>query len=502
VSEEVPSGWAKATVGALCDWPQYGWTTSASPGVVGPKLLRSTDISDGSVNWDAVPFCETPPPSIEKYQLHDGDIVITRTGAGVGNSFLVEGCPLAVFASYLIRFKPHPLINPRYFAYFLKSPSYWGVVSLRSAGIAQPNVNAQKLASIEVPLAPRKTQDAIVAEIEKQFTRLEAAVAALKRVQANLKRYRAAVLKAACEGRLVPTEAELARNEGRSYETGEQLLARTLEERRDKWEGDQLDKMHTSGKPPENDGWKRKYRKPEVPEPADLTVLPEGWTWATIDQVFVCLDGRRVPINKDERLRRGGDIPYYGANGQVGLIDDYIFNEPLVLVVEDETFVGRTVPFSYLIKGKSWVNNHAHVLRTTGTVSPEFLNYSLSFYPFTPLTTGSTGRRKLTQKALLQAPYPLPPIEEQVRIAAEVERMLSIGDEINHDLKRDIERADRLRQSILKRAFEGKLVPQDPNDEPASLLLERISEERTTRVVKKGNLRRQRQKTPAPTTVT
>ena len=77
----------------------------------------------------------------------------------------------------------------------------------------------------------------IVAEIEKQFTRLEAGVAGLRRVQANLKRYRAAVLKAACEGKLVPTEAELARQEGRTYETGAQLLERILTERRQKWNG-------------------------------------------------------------------------------------------------------------------------------------------------------------------------------------------------------------------------------------------------------------------------
>ena len=96
---------------------------------------------------------------------------------------------------------------------------------------------------------------------------LDAAVAALKRVQANLKRYRASVLKAACEGRLVPTEAELARKEGRTYETGEQLLARILKERRAKWEADQLAKMLAAGKPPSNDDWKKKYKEPAPPNP-------------------------------------------------------------------------------------------------------------------------------------------------------------------------------------------------------------------------------------------
>ena len=107
----------------------------------------------------------------------------------------------------------------------------------------------------------------IVAEIEKQFTRLEAGVAGLRRVQAKLKRYRAAVLKAACEGKLVPTEAELARQEGRSYETAAQLLERILTERRRKWNG------------------KGKYKEPEIPDTTNLPQLPEGWTWAVLDQL-------------------------------------------------------------------------------------------------------------------------------------------------------------------------------------------------------------------------
>ena len=106
-----------------------------------------------------------------------------------------------------------------------------------------------------------------MAEIEKQFTRLEAGVAGLRRVQANLKRYRAAVLKAACEGKLVPTEAELARQEGRSYETGAQLLERILTERRQKWNG------------------KGKYKEPAKSNATNLPPLPDGWVWASIEQL-------------------------------------------------------------------------------------------------------------------------------------------------------------------------------------------------------------------------
>ena len=212
--------------------------------------------------------------------------------------------------------------------------------------------------------------------------------------------------------------------------------------------------------------------------------MPDGWCWATLGQITECLDSKRVPINKEERAKRVGTIPYYGANGQVGWIDNYIFDEPLVLVVEDETFVGREIPFSYKITGKSWVNNHAHVLRPTPAVHVDYLNYSLVYYPFTPLTQGTTGRRKLTQKALVLVPYALPPFAEQEQIVSEVEQRLSIIAQLETIVEANLKRSERLRQSILKEAFAGRLVPQDPNDEPASVLLERIRKEREAQ--KKG----------------
>ena len=133
----------------------------------------------------------------------------------------------------------------------------------------------------EIPVPPLPEQHRIVAAIETQFTRLDAAVAALQRVQANLKRYRASVLQAACEGRLVPTEAELARAEGRSYEPADQLLQRILQERRAKWEAEQLADMKAKGKVPKDDRWKSKYREPVKPDTSELPELPEGWVWAS-----------------------------------------------------------------------------------------------------------------------------------------------------------------------------------------------------------------------------
>ena len=150
-------------------------------------------------------------------------------------------------------------------------------------------------------LPPLPEQHRIVEAIETQFTRLDAAVAALERVKANLKRYRASVLKAACEGRLVPTEADLARAEGRDYEPADVLLKRILVERRAKWEADELAKMIAKGKPPKDDRWKAKYKEPQPPDTTELPDLPEGWRWASIEQVSsLVTDGDHNPPKRVE----------------------------------------------------------------------------------------------------------------------------------------------------------------------------------------------------------
>jgi type I restriction enzyme S subunit len=156
----------------------------------------------------------------------------------------------------------------------------------------------------------------------------------------------------------------------------------------------------------------------------NLPELLKGWANTKIGEIIECLDYQRVPVSKEVRAKRIGNIPYYGANSQVDWIDDYLFDEPLVLVVEDETFIGREKPFSYKITGKSWVNNHAHVLRAIA-VDTDYLNYSLWYYPFTPLTTGTTGRRKLTKSALMSAPYLLPPLQSSIALLPKLMNFLA-----------------------------------------------------------------------------
>ena len=437
---------------------QDGWPVMTIEEVadVNPRVDKAAIPDDLPVSFVPMPAVGAGDGSIQVEQTRlagevkkgftaflEGDVLFAKITPCMENGKmavvpkLVNGYGFGSTEFHVLR--PKAGMDAKYLYYYVSSQAFRGEAERYMTGaVGQKRVSTTYLKQSTIPVAPLDQQKRIVAEIEKQFSRLDEAVANLKRVKANLKRYKAAVLKAAVEGRLVETEAELACREGRSYETGAQLLQRILEPRRSQWQG------------------KGKYKEPAAPNASNLPELPEGWVWSTIGQVAECLDSMRIPVNKKERLNRSGDIPYYGANGRVGYIDDYIFNEPLILVVEDETFTGRELPFSYKIVGKSWVNNHAHVLRPTDMVTLDYLNYALSFYPFTPLTTGTTGRKKLTQHALVTAPLGIPPMPEQHRIVAEVDRRLSLLRATEAQVDANLQRAERLRQSVLSRAFAGK----------------------------------------------
>ncbi|MEZ9179846.1 restriction endonuclease subunit S [Vibrio cyclitrophicus] len=179
-------------------------------------------------------------------------------------------------------------------------------------------------------------------------------------------------------------------------------------------------------------------------------VLPKGWVACSLNDVTSCLDHKRVPIKKSERTE--GKVPYYGANGPVGFIGEKLFDEELVLVVEDETFIGRTKPFSYRVSGPSWVNNHAHVLKCTSVIVPDFLNILLSYYPLVPLTSGTTGRKKLTKNTLLQLPIILPSIPEQFEILKIVDELNGICEKLKASIKYSQATQLNLTEAIVEQA--------------------------------------------------
>jgi type I restriction enzyme S subunit len=393
--------------------------------------------------------------------------------------------------------RPGASISTDLLRYFLVQPDVRTTARMYMKGAAgQLRVSPEYLRALEFQLPPRSEQDRIVAEIETLLTDLDAAVAALKRVQANLKRYRASVLKAACEGRLVSTEAELARKERRTYETGEQLLAHILKERRAKWEADRLAKMLAAGKPPKDNDWKKKYKEAEPPDTPITPELPEGWTWASVRQVGrVQLGRQRSPQHHSGNYMR----PYLRvANVFEERIDVKDVMEMNFTPAEFETFqlkygdillnegqslelIGRPAMYRDEFPGACFQNTLVRFQAIEG-LEPSYALWVFLAYMhskrFQKIAKWTTNIAHLGADRFASLEFPLPPVAEQRRIVAKLEESLSKFPVLSTEIKRNLKRADRLRQSILKRAFEGKLVPQDPNDEPASVLLERIRAER------------------------
>lgn len=342
-----------------------------------------------------------------------------------------------------------------------------------------------------IPVAPLPEQQRIVAAIESYLTRLDDIVATLERVQRNLKRYRASVLKAGVEGRLVPTEAELARAEGREYEPASVLLERILAERRRRWEKAELAKMEAKGKLPKNDKWKNEYEEPMPPDTTDLAELPRGWCWATVDQLMRIIDYR-------------GRTPPYSAQGIPHLRSANIKNGAVIwenvrFVTPDtfEEFMTRGLPtegdllftteaplgdVAFVPAGKFSLAQRLLILSPNrAALSPRFLYWQIMSSPFQArirMSKTGSGVTGISSRNFKPRPVALAPLAEQVRIAGAIDQALAGCDHTASIAANSQARCRSLRQSILRWAFEGRLVNQDPTDFPASHLLECIRAER------------------------
>jgi type I restriction enzyme S subunit len=185
---KLPYGWRWVRLGDVADKPQYGYTQTAIPERMGPRFLRISDIQEGSVNWDQVPYCRCDDRAFAKYKLEPGDILFARSGATTGKTFLVERTPYdVVFASYLIRLRAKEDFLLKDYAFrFFQSPRYWDQIKAR--GAAQPNMNARALQQLFLPLPPLEEQLRIVAKTNSLLERIREArrIRAAARLDAEL----------------------------------------------------------------------------------------------------------------------------------------------------------------------------------------------------------------------------------------------------------------------------------------------------------------------------
>ena len=393
---EVPSSWVWTTVGEISQSILYGVSESAkSRGTY--RLLRITDIQDNTVNWNTVPFTDYEDEKAEAYLLKDGDILFARTGATVGKSYLVNNLQeKAIYASYLIRVKTNHYVLPEFVKYFFESGFYWEQVLGNSVGIGQPNVNGTILSNLELPIPPIMEQKRIVKELGKWLSIIDKIEESKGLLQKNISWAKSKVLDLAIHGKLVPQDP--------TDEPATELLKR----------------INPNAEITSDNGH---YQK-----------LPEGWAVCCLENVAKVLDNLRKPINSNERNSRIANkhenelFPYYGATGQVGFIDDYLVDGTFLLLGEDGApFLDKYAIKSYPIKGKCWVNNHAHILEPQCDF--DYLMYYLNHVDYKDYVNGST-RLKLTQSDMRSIIILLPPLTEQKRISVKVKYLFRLLDSI------------------------------------------------------------------------
>ena len=216
--------------------------------------------------------------------------------------------------------------------------------------------------------------------------------------------------------------------------------------------------------------------------------LPEGWSWARFGSYLVNRDSERIPVSVATRKKLEKTYDYYGASGVIDKVDDYLFDKPLLLIGEDgANLVARSTPIAFIARGKYWVNNHAHVLDSNTETQLRYVESYINSINLEPYLTG-TAQPKLNQDRMNTILLPVPPLGEQRRIVAALDKYLALVDGIERD-RTDLDGLlAQLKSKVLDLAVRGELVEHDPGDEPSSELLSRIHEEKLA-MVGRGELK-------------
>jgi type I restriction enzyme S subunit len=495
----LPPGWCwttLATIAAIDGGITKDQKRQRTPTMREVPYLRVANVQRGYLDLGEIKSILADADEIEALRLQPGDILFTEGGDRdkLGRGWVwngeIEDC---IHQNHIFRARTClPLVEPKFVSFH---GNFFGQKWFTRTGKQTTNlasINKGVLSRFPVPLAPLNEQRRIVARMEELFSDLDAGVAALERARAKLRRYRAAVLKAAVEGRL--TAEWRARHSG--TEPASKLLDRILSERRRRWEADQEAKFTASEKtPPKN--WREKYVEPTTPDTSNLPELPDGWCWTTMDAIASIAGGVTKGQKRGVEVARR-QVPYLRvANVQRGYLD---LEEIKTIEATDAEIAELRLQVGDVLfneggdrdkLGRGWVwqgeieecihQNHVFRARLQPGIDPKFISHHGNSFGrewFLRAGKQSVNLASINLTVLKQFPVPLPPAIEQAEIIAEVEQRLSIIKAAEQQLESDLLRSSRLRQTILKRAFEGKLVPQDPRDEPASNLLERIKAER------------------------
>lgn len=342
-------------------------------------------------------------------------------------------------------------------------------------GTTRLKLNQSRMKKISVPIPPLAEQHRIVDKVEEFFSKLDAGVKSLKKAKAQLKRYRQSVLKSAMEGKLTKEWREEHKDE---LEPASVLLERIKKERKSE-----------------------KRYKFSLPETSDLYELPEGWLWTILNNISEIILGQSPPSSTYNE--EGEGLPFYQGKSEFGKIyptPQKWCSKPKKVAKKEDVLISIRAPVgpTNICPEKSCIGRGLAAIRGLGGIEPLFILYLMRAFEevISGRGTGTTFKA-IRSKQLRGFEIPLPPLAEQNKIVEEIERRFSVVDEVEKVVDSELKRAERLRHSILKQAFSGKLVPQEPDDEPASVLLERIKKEKERKESVKSSKKKSKAKTDA-----
>jgi type I restriction enzyme, S subunit len=455
---ELPSGWALATTDAL-----FTFVTSGSRGWAryyseeGAPFIRVGNLRRASITPDLTDLQRvTPPAGAEgtRTQVLPDDILISIT-ADLGRVALMTDVKEATYINQHVALaRPVKEINARYVAWYLSSDmaqQQWGK---HQRGVTKLGLGLDDIRSVEIPIAPLAEQERIVAAVEEQFTRLDAGVAALEQVKQKLKRMRDAIRFAATLGRLVPQDPD--------DEPAANLIAR----------------VNPTGR----------FRGSK-PLPSNLGSLPSGWSWALMGSLAQRVTVGHVGPMKDEYIDAG--IPFLRSQN---VREDRFDPSGLRFIspsFHDSLSKSRLKPGDLVIVRSGNVGTACVIPDSLGEANCADLvivqkpvaldpNYAALYMNSLARSRVRAGRvgvalTHFNTQSVAELPVPVPPMGEQRRIVAKAQRLISVVDSLEADLIEGMRKASALRSSVLASAFSGRLVDQNPTEEPASVLLERIT---------------------------
>jgi type I restriction enzyme S subunit len=484
--EQLPTGWIKTTLGEIA---QPSRTRVSPMDVPTARYVGLEHIESQSMKLIGNGFASEIRSSAVRFSK--GDVLYGKMRPYLNKVWVAEFDGLCS-AEFLV-FQKHDGLNNQFLAFRLNEEDFVTFANGQASG-ERPRVDFEKLSHFRILLPPVAEQARMVSKLSAAFSKMDKADAAARRARKRLIRYSAAVLDAAVSGELTREWREVQIDKKSDGNAGEILLKQLLDARRTRWEEAELRRRNTGTKAPKDDKWRSRYREATPPRTEGLSEEPKGWAWISIDQLGwssgygtstkCTYDGKGPAVLRIPNIRCRsvdfGDLKFAAS------LRDF----------KDEDFVAPGDLLLIRTNGSKELIGRTAIVKTPPSIKCSFASYLIRFrllgdeviWSWLSLAWESNivrqgiesraattaGQYNVSLSGLADLAIPLPPSNEQAEIICEVERRLLAADRLAAALEQQLVRASNTRQSLLLEAFAGRLVNQNPNDEPASLLLEHI----------------------------